>query len=214
MSARIEDSRLHQWPRVIRQGKDLRLTCKVMSPVRLRVIDYCVISPLAFLWKVMVFVMVVDGLVFHLKGRPFLGSYDYDRTTIYGVLALFLILWHFEIFSKRRLSRICLGQRLRIRISENWIEIGGLWRQYIFERDKPLMFGLHDYGKSEDSVYSHSKVLCMIVADSSRVRLRGIYGLDLSEYLVENANMMLGLHGEASDGDLDVDPSRVGGRQH
>ena len=208
MRTRVHDSRLHYWPRVTKGRNELLLSCKVMTPVRLRVVESCVYSPTAFLWKAMVFLLVVDGLMLHFRGMGILRLHGHERIVLYRIMLLPLILWYFETFSRRWLTRIIFGRRLRIRVSEKWIEIGGLWRKHTFARNKPLMFGLHEYSKSDDTVYENSRILCIVIADSRRARLHGIYGRNTSEDVVENANMMLQLHGESRDGDLDIDPSR------
>lgn len=218
--SRVRDPRIHRWPRITRSDGKVTLSTKVLPTWRMQMLTRFLFQPLTAIWKLLVFVCVIDFLLFMFTPdnmsilRPvfqkLLGSEGYAHSALYFSLIVLRLVWFYETRSGHNLTRLLFGRRLRITITPNRILAGG-WIPIIrMSRDLTMTFSLQPLDNNETEIQQASQQLMLVVDDSRSVKLTSIYSPARSRQVVENANVALQV---ASSGegtaDLDIDPSRA-----
>ena len=172
-------------------------------------------KPLIILWKLTVFVLLLDYILYLVNGYSYIdrmnnSPHHLDRLPIWIGLMILGLVWRFEKKSGHNLTRILLGSRLRMIIKEDRIRIGGWYPRIRMKRDVNLTFASQPIEGAKSDVYQESQQLMLVVDDSRAVKVASIFPTQRARLMVENANMALRLGIENDPADLDYDPSRAG----
>lgn len=200
----VRDDRLHSWPKVFRHGDDVRLSVRVMTPLRLAFLHETLRMPFFIIWFFTMILLAFDWCCAQINAFLLFHSFPFSRTSFLIVMLVLLVLWLVEGFCGYPLSRRLFGRKIDIRVSDKQITVKAGFSTTRFSRSQKLSFVQIPFHAPASTVYQNSQGLCLIVGDARRVKIAEIFGTQKLEQIVSNANVALGL--ASSQSDLDVNP--------
>lgn len=205
---RINDRRLHAWPKLYEGENSLQTKCNVLTPLRYSIVRYVLLLPLVIVFRGVFGFLIID-LILTLTGvwSVFL-IVEIGRGSVYLSVFVAFLLWQLEMTSGNKIISLILGRRIKLQVIDNQIWIIGWFKKNRLCDLHEATFSLHPFELTQEEVYKHSLRLVVNVGNTLRIPLAEIYGHDKAQRIVSNLNMML-LFGQSAKWDLDIDPTRT-----
>lgn len=201
----IADSRLCSWPKVSRDGKGMLLKFRVITPLRLSLIEELIFTPLTAIWRMLAFIYIINLILYHLNWVNLFPFLPFSQEAYLIGLVIPLCLWGIERFGGYPISRLLFGKYVHIRITDDEVKvrIGLLSLGESFERSRRIVFVRVPFDRPATALYRKSESLFVIVGDARREKMLEVFNSRILEKVVTNANVALDLHRLASFRDTD-----------
>lgn len=209
-ATRVTDERFARWPKVFQRGDEMRIKFRVLTPLRLSVVNELIIAPLTTVWRVAAgaFIVVILLRIFEWANLfPFLPV---SAEVLTAALVVPLFIWAVERFLGYPLCRMLVGRNITVKVTLNSVRIrNGLFSfGQQFSRAQRIIF-VHENLEytTQLPIYTRSQYWCIVVGDIRKERLLEVYNTQQVAAFVTNLNVALMLLSHQRDNNLEDDPT-------
>lgn len=205
-----DDDRFFEWPRVYSDSNQYKLKARVLTPLRFCAAQHCFYDPISFIWKLLVFFLIIDSSVIFFGYSGFLWSFlPFPRSYFYWILGGGYALWFYEMNFFYPIARLLFGRRIQIFANDGELRIKtGVFRPLTYDLDQPLNFSANEFKLITDKTWHHSLRVELIIQQTKSDAIIEVFDHSMAKKIVTNANMLLQLAGGHSINEIDIDPTR------
>lgn len=204
---KIRDERLSPSPAIFRKGDGLTLCVRVLTPLRLTLVQEFVFHPLIRIWKLILLLFILDCLLFYFRIYTIFPDLPFTRQEFLIGMAIPMGICLIERFLRYPLTRLVAGRTISVRLSDEAVKIktGLFYRTY--RRSQRMSFAQVPFEQSITAPYAHARLLVLIIGDTRRVKIAEIFDTIHIGKIVNNLNVALTLH--ARQQECDENPMRA-----
>ena len=208
LQQRIRDKRFYAWPPVYRDGGVVRLRAKFFSPRGFLALENLVLKPLQTLWGTAWLFLTLHWVLVLIQGLNACFIMPVEPKIFFWGLVITGALWCLDLRWNYKIMGMLFRRVLIIELRGETMKIGGRFKKHTIVIDSPVSFAMRGYNHTEDRVYRVARKFELIIDQTRRVRLAALIDGEEAEQLVSNANLMLTIHEERDDQQVDIDQTQ------